>query len=122
MLTLVKEEKLKRRHRQIRKKVFGTVERPRLSVHRSHLNFYAQVIDDESERTLLSAATLSPSFRGKEKGQFGNVASAKKFGAYLAQELKKKKVSKIIFDRGGFSYHGRIQAFADALREGGIEF
>lgn len=122
MLSIIREEKLKKRHGRVRKKVQGTAERPRLSVHRSHLNFYAQTIDDFAEKTLISASTLQSGFRGKEKKQMGNIESAKKFGAYLASELKKKKITRIVFDRGGYAYHGRIQAFAEALRENGIEF
>ena len=122
MLTVIRETKLNIRHRRIRKKVTGIPERPRLSVHRSHLNLYAQVVDDLKEHTLLSSSTLQTGFRGKEKKQMGNVETAKKFGVYLAAELKKKKITRIVFDRGGYAYHGRIQAFADALREGGVEF
>jgi len=122
MLTEIRERKLRKRHLRIRKKVFGTSVRPRLSVHRSHLNLYVQMVDDEAEQTLLSAATLSPGFRGKEKKQFGNIEGAKTFGTYVAQELKKKGITRIVFDRGGRPYHGRIQIFAEALRENGIEF
>ncbi|MBI4358443.1 MAG: 50S ribosomal protein L18 [Candidatus Omnitrophica bacterium] len=122
MLTQIREEKLRNRHLRIRKKVSGTPERPRLSVHRSHLNLFAQVIDDLAERTLFSSSTKASSFRGKEEKQLGNIEGAKKFGAYLGVELKKKKITRIVFDRGGHAYHGRLRAFAEALRENGIEF
>ncbi len=122
MLTALRQEQLNKRHVRIRKKVSGTPERPRLSLHRSHLNLFAQVIDDIAERTLFSSSTLQLSSRSKDKKQNGNLEGAKKFGAHLAEELKKKKITQIVFDRGGFSYHGRVQAFAEALREGGIQF
>lgn len=122
MLTDVREEKLRRRHRRIRKKVSGISERPRLSLHRSHLNLFAQVIDDVRESTILSASTLESGFRGKEKKQCGNIEGAKKFGAYLAEKLKKKKIAQIVFDRGGRPYHGRVRTVAETLRENGIQF
>ena len=120
MLSQIREEKLKNRHLRIRKKVVGTAERPRVSVHRSHLNLYAQAVDDLAERTVLSASTLP--LREKGKKQLGNIEGAKKFGSFLAEALKKKKITRIVFDRGGFAYHGRIRAFAEALRENGIQF
>ena len=120
MLSEIREAKLKNRHLRIRKKVTGTAERPRLAVHRSHLNLYAQAVDDITERTILSASTLALSEKGKK--QIGNVDGAKKFGASLAEALKNKKITHIVFDRGGFTYHGRIKAFAEALRENGIKF
>ena len=122
MLSELREKKLTIRHRRVRKKVIGTLERPRLSVHRSHLNLFAQAIDDLAEKTLLSSSTLKGDFRGKEKKQWGNIEGAKKFGAHLAEELKKKKITRIVFDRGGYSYHGRVRVFAEALRENGIQF
>ena len=86
------------------------------------MNLFAQVIDDFAERTLFSSTTLEPSFRGKEKKQFGNIDGAKQFGAYLAEKLKKKKITRIVFDRGGRPYHGRVQVLAETLRENGIQF
>jgi large subunit ribosomal protein L18 len=120
MLAQRREEKLKSRHLRIRKKLFGTPKRPRLAVHRSHLNFYAQVIDDQTERTLLSSSTLNLKEKGKK--QIGNIEGAKRFGEVLSEALKKKKITQIVFDRGGFAYHGRVKAFADVLREHGIKF
>ena len=122
MLAELKQEKLIKRHLRIRKKVVGTPERPRLSVRRSHLNLFAQAIDDLSERTVFSSSTLEPSFRGKEKKQWGNIAGAKKFGVYLAEKLKKKNITQIVFDRGGRPYHGRVRVLAEVLRENGIQF
>ena len=120
MLSEIREAQLKKRHLRIRKKVVGTAERPRVSVHRSHLNLYAQAVDDLAERTVLSASTLQLEEKGKK--QLGNIEGAKKFGSFLAEALKKKKITRIVFDRGGFAYHGRIRAFAEALRENGIQF
>lgn len=122
MLTVVKQQKLEKRHCRIRKKIVGTPKRPRLSLHRSHLNLWAQVIDDMSERTLFSSSTFELSSRGKNKKQNGNLEGAKKFGAHFAEELKKKKITQIVFDRGGYPYHGRVRAFAEVLRENGIQF
>ena len=122
MLAELKQEKLINRHLRIRKKVIGTLERPRLSVRRSHLNLFAQLIDDLAERTVFSSSTMEPAFRGKEKKQYGNIEGAKKFGVYLAEKLKKKKIARIVFDRGGRQYHGRIRTLAETLRENGIQF
>ena len=123
MLTQLREEKLQVRHLRVRKKVSGTAERPRLSVHRSHLHLYVQVVDDMADRTLCSASTLDPDFRSKEKKkQFGNIGSSKHFGVYVAEKLKKAKITRIVFDRGGYPYHGRIRMLAEALRENGIQF
>src|SRR3989338_3778579 len=113
----VKEQNLKKRHFRIRKKIIGTPERPRLSIHRSHLNLFVQMVDDLAERTVFSSSTLQSNVRGKDKKhQWGNIEGAKKFGAILAEELKKKKINSVVFDRGGYPYHGRIQALAETLR------
>ncbi|MBI4368245.1 MAG: 50S ribosomal protein L18 [Candidatus Omnitrophica bacterium] len=122
MLTAMKEAALEKRHFRIRRKVIGSPERPRLSVHRSHLNLFVQLVDDLAERTLFSSSTLKTDFRGKGRQQFGNIEGAKKFGAFLAEELKKKKITQVVFDRGGYAYHGRIKVFAEALRQNGIQF
>lgn len=120
-MLMVKLTPLEKRHKRIRKKVIGTVDRPRLSLHRSSLNLNVQAVDDFEGKTLVSFSTLSPEFKSKVKTG-GNVDSAKKFGTYVAEGLKKKGILKIVFDRGGFLYHGRIKAFADSLRESGIQF
>lgn len=107
------------RHNRVRKKVAGTAERPRLAVHRSGKNIYAQVIDDVAGKTLAAASTLDKDLR-KDSG--ANVESAKKVGTAVAEAAKKAGVNTVVFDRGGFLYHGRIAALADAAREAGLEF
>ena len=108
-----------RRHRRVRKKVRGTAERPRLAVFRSNNHITAQVIDDISGRTLAAASTTEADLRA---GTTGNIEAAKKVGGLVADRAKAAGVSKVVFDRGGFMYHGRIAAVADAARESGLEF
>jgi large subunit ribosomal protein L18 len=108
-------------HRRIRKRVSGTAERPRLAVHFSSKHVYAQVVDDDAGRTLASAATTEKELRGKEKNA-ANRATAEKVGKAIAERLLAKKVDRVIFDRGGFLYHGKVKALADAAREGGLKF
>jgi large subunit ribosomal protein L18 len=110
-----------RRHNRVRKKVNGTPERPRLAVYRSEHHIYAQVIDDTQGCTLAAASTLDGSLRGDGK-YGGNVEAAKAVGALLAERAVEKGIRKVVFDRGGFAYHGRVAALADAAREGGLEF
>jgi large subunit ribosomal protein L18 len=98
-----------------KRKIIGTKERPRLSVYRALNNIHAQVIDDDSGQTLLSATSL-------KMKQSGNVAAAKEVGKVVAELAKDKKITKVVFDRGVFRYHGRIKALADAAREGGLLF
>jgi len=105
-----------RRHRRVRKKVRGTAERPRLAVFRSNKHIYAQVIDDVSGRTIASASTAGVD------GPTGNIDAAKQVGGQVAERAKAAGVSKVVFDRGGFLYHGRVAALADAAREAGLEF
>lgn len=107
------------RHR-IRKKVSGTAMRPRLAVFRSEKHIYAQAIDDELGRTLASASTQSPELKELKSG--GNCDAAKKVGNLIAKKLKDAGVKSIVFDRGGFLYHGRVKALADAVREEGLKF
>src|SRR5438876_4410134 len=111
----------KRVHQRIRKKVAGTAQRPRLAVHFSGKHVYAQVIDDDTGRTLAAAATTEEKVVGKSKAG-ANRASAEKVGKAIAERLLSKKVDKVIFDRGGFLYHGKVKALADAAREGGLKF
>jgi large subunit ribosomal protein L18 len=106
-------------HDRIRRKVKGTAERPRLAVYRSLTQIYAQVIDDSKGHTL-AAASSADKKAGIEKG--GNVGGAKEVGKLIAQRAKDKGVTKVVFDRGGYLYHGRVKALADAAREGGLEF
>ena len=107
-------------HTRIRKRVNGTAERPRLAVHFSGKHVYAQVIDDDAGKTLVSAATTEEKIGGKKAG--ANRASAEKVGKAIAERLLSKKVENVVFDRGGFLYHGKVKALADAAREGGLKF
>ena len=101
----------------------GTTERPRLAVFRSNNHIYAQVIDDTIGNTLVAASTLTPDIREKLNGEgSGNVDAAKLVGSKIAELCKAKNIEKVAFDRGGFKYHGRVQALADAAREGGLTF
>ena len=110
-----------KRHYRIRKVISGTKDMPRLAVHRSHKNLQVQFVDDQANVTLLSVSTNDKAF--KDACKFGgNVKAAKAFGAYAAAEAKKKKIEKIVFDRGGYLYHGRVKALADSLREAGFKF
>ena len=95
---------------------------PRLIVHRSHNNLYIQFVDDMAAHTILSLSTSDDSFKKEFGAKGGNVESAKKMGAYMAKEAYKKNIQKIVFDRGGYLYHGRIKALADAAREAGLKF
>jgi large subunit ribosomal protein L18 len=107
------------RHERIRRKISGTSEVPRLSVFRSNKAIYAQIIDDEKQTTLVSASSLDKDLK-LENG--GNVEAAKKVGKSLAEKAKKAKITKVVFDRGGYLYHGRVAALAEAARENGLEF
>ena len=116
-----KQKRLTRRRRHVRKNVFGTTERPRLSVYRSSKHIYAQLIDDMSGRTLASAASTVEDVRGGLKNG-GNMAGAKAVGRAIAERGKAAGVTTVAFDRGGRQYHGRIKALADAARESGLKF
>lgn len=113
--------KVKIRHIRIRKRVSGTAERPRLAVHFSGKNIYAQVIDDEAGRTLVSATTTEKSLKG-DASLRANAASAVSIGKLLGERSKSANITKVVFDRGGFLYHGKVKALADAAREAGLEF
>ncbi len=110
-----------RRHNRVRKKVTGTAERPRLAVFRSNKHIVAQVIDDRSGRTLAAASTLEADLRGGSDGTSNKTAAAT-VGRLVAERAKAAGVSKVVYDRGGFLYHGRVAALADAAREAGLEF
>ena len=116
-----KEDIRARIHRRIRKKISGTPERPRLAVYRSQAHIYAQVIDDGTGRTVCSASSLDETLK-KDTKRGANVAAAKAVGSLIATRAKEKGVEAVVFDRGGFQYHGRIKALADAAREGGLKF
>jgi large subunit ribosomal protein L18 len=108
-------------HQRVRTRVEGTPERPRLCVYRSLGQIYAQVIDDRSGKTLVSASSIDGETRKNLKGG-GNVAAAKVIGKTIAERAKAAGVSKVVFDRGGYKYHGRVKALADAAREAGLQF
>jgi len=110
-----------RRHRRVRKRVFGTPERPRLAVYRALRHVYAQIIDDTAGRTLASASTLSPEIR-EGLPNSGNCDAARAVGKRLAEKALAHGIRAVVFDRGGFKYHGRIKALADAARDGGLVF
>lgn len=113
-----KKEIRNRIHRRIRRKLEGTPERPRLAVFRSVAHIYAQIIDDAAGKTLVSASSVDKG--GKISG--GNVAAAKTIGKLVADRAKEKGIVKVVFDRGGYQYHGRVKALAEAAREAGLEF
>jgi large subunit ribosomal protein L18 len=116
-----KRAKLERRHLRVRRKVQGTAERPRLAVHRTLKHMYVQVIDDIAGKTIASVSTIAKELRSKLKDA-PNVTAAKAIGAEIAARAKAAGVKKVVFDRGGFRYHGRVKALADAARAGGLEF
>lgn len=111
-----------RRHIRLRVKVSGTSERPRLSVFRSLHHIYAQIIDDTKGQTLVAASTVDPELRGQLGGKNGNIEAAKVVGALIAKKALEKGITKVVFDRGGQIYHGRVEALATSAREGGLEF
>jgi large subunit ribosomal protein L18 len=108
-------------HRRIRKRVSGTAERPRLAIHFSAKHVYAQVIDDDVGRTVVSASTAESELLGESKPG-ANRARAELVGKAIAERLLAKKMNSVVFDRGGFQYHGKVKALADAAREGGLKF
>jgi large subunit ribosomal protein L18 len=118
---LRKQALRQRRHERVRKKVSGTTERPRLAVYRSEHHIYAQVIDDSRGHTLAAASTMDRSLKG-DVPYGGNVAAAKRVGQLVAERARDQGVTRVVFDRGGFAYHGRVAALADAAREAGLEF
>lgn len=118
---LRKQALRQRRHTRVRKKVAGTTERPRLAVYRSEHHIYAQVIDDTQGQTLAAASTLDKSLRSDGK-YGGNVAAAKEVGRLVGERAKEKGIQRVVFDRGGFAYHGRVASLAEGAREAGLEF
>ena len=107
-----------KRHLRVRNRVIGTAERPRLNVFRSLAHIYAQVIDDEKGITLAAASSMDKGFEGTG----GNIEAAKKVGLAIAKKALDKGIKSVVFDRGGYIYHGRVAALAEAAREGGLEF
>ena len=118
MSTKQKQEARRRRHRRVRKQVRGTAERPRLAVFRSNRHLVAQVIDDAAGRTLAAASTLEPGLRSSATG---NKTAAEAVGRLVAERARDAGVTQVVFDRGGFLYHGRVAAVADAARAAGLE-
>src|SRR6058998_2510030 len=120
-MATIRKAARQRVHQRIRKKVTGTAERPRLSVHFSGKHVYAQVIDDNSGRTLAAASTAERSSVGKDKAA-ANKTTAEQVGKAIAERSLAKKLERVVFDRGGFLYHGKVKALADAARAGGLKF
>ena len=120
-ITTNRRETRKRIHQRIRKKISGTAEKPRLTIYFSGKHVYAQVIDDDSGKTLAAASTAEKAVLGKAKAA-ANRANAEVVGKTIAERLLAKKKDSVVFDRGGFIYHGKVKALADAAREGGLKF
>jgi large subunit ribosomal protein L18 len=106
-------------HKRIRNKISGSAERPRLAIYRSMNHIYAQLIDDGQGATLAAASTTEPAWKGRTGG---NIAAAKEIGKAIAERAKEKGINKVVFDRGGYIYHGRVRSLAEAAREAGLEF
>lgn len=119
-MKLTRRESKQRRHRRVRGKVQGTPERPRLSVFRSNEHIYAQVIDDTKHHTLVAASTVEPELKSKATG--ATCEASAQVGKLVAVRLLEKGITKVVFDRGGNLYHGRVKALADAAREAGLDF
>ncbi len=111
-----------KRHRHIRKKVIGTAERPRLVVYRSLKHIYAQVVDDISQKSLIGVSTLTPQVREKIKTMKGKCEQSREVGKFLATTAKAEGIQRVVFDRAGYFYHGRVKALAEGAREEGLEF
>jgi large subunit ribosomal protein L18 len=120
-MKLTRKESVRRRHQRVRRKVNGTAERPRLAVFRSNQHIYAQLIDDNQQHTLVAASTLEPSLKSELKSGATCEASAE-VGKLIAQRAIEKGISKVVFDRGGSLYHGRVKTLAEAAREAGLDF
>ncbi len=119
-MKLDRHARRERRHRRVRKKVLGTPERPRLCVYKSLRHLYAQIIDDLHGQTLAYASTLDKALRGQVKGP--NIEAAKAVGKLIAERARERGIERVVFDRGGYPYHGVVKALADSAREGGLEF
>jgi len=112
----------RRRKRRVRKRITGTPERPRLTVFRSHKNIYAQLIDDSAGKTLVAASSMDKPVRGQLAGTGGNKHAAQVVGAALAAKATEEGIRRVVFDRNGYPYHGRVRELAEAARKGGLEF
>jgi large subunit ribosomal protein L18 len=115
-------QRRRRRGGSIRKKISGTAERPRLAVFRSNGHIYAQIVDDVARTTLLAVSTKTKDLAEQLKGLKGKIAPAKVVGAEIARRAKEQNITRVVFDRKGYLYHGRVKALADGAREGGLEF
>ena len=122
MLTNLRSPGRKLRQARVRRRVRGTDVRPRLTVFRSLNHIYAQVISDESKRTLAAASTLSPEVKGNLNGKCGNKEAARRVGELVARKAREAGIENVVFDRNGFLYHGRVQTLAEAAREAGLKF
>jgi len=120
-MALTRQESLERRHRRVRQKVVGSTARPRLCIHKSLKHLYAQVVDDQTGATLCAVTTNTKAVKAEAKS-FSNMTFAKRLGADVAAKAKEKGIELVVFDRGGYQYHGVIKAFADAAREAGLKF
>jgi len=116
-----REERRERRHRRVRAKVHGTAERPRLVVHRSINHVEGQVIDDVAGRTVVGLSTLDPALR-EQRGELTKTEASRAAGRALAEKARAAGITQVVFDRGGYVYHGRVKAFAEGAREGGLDF
>jgi len=123
MIRKIEKKEIRNRvHQRIRRKLRGTAERPRLAVFRSLAHIYVQLIDDTAGQTLVSASSADKVGKGTARGTGGNVAAAKAIGKLVAERAKEKGIASVVFDRGGYRYHGRVKALADAARAAGLEF
>jgi large subunit ribosomal protein L18 len=118
----LRKRKLARRRKRVRKKIFGTADRPRLCVHKSLRQIYAQLVDDGASRTLIAISSLAPNVRSQIKPEDSKSAASKKVGLLLAQRAKELGIKDVVFDRNRYPYHGRIKSFAEGAREGGMGF
>ena len=121
IIKVSKKERTRKRHQRIRNKVIGKKEKPRLAIHKSNKHIYAQLIDDVEGCTILSCSTLQPDLKGNLKATW-NKEAAKKIGEMIAKAALTKGIKKVVFDRGGNRYHGKILAFAEGARKSGLEF
>jgi large subunit ribosomal protein L18 len=122
MLTNVRSRRRKLRQARVRKRLRGTDATPRLTVFRSSNHMYAQVVSDESNRTLVAVSTLSPELKGEIAGKGGNKDAAQKVGRLVASKARAAGIETVVFDRNGFLYHGRVRSLAEAAREAGLKF
>jgi large subunit ribosomal protein L18 len=118
----LKKKKLARRRKRVRKKVYGTLERPRLCVYKSLRQIYAQLVDDGAGRTLVAVSSLATDLRSQLKPEDNKIATSKKVGMFLAQRAKELGINRVVFDRNRYPYHGRVKSLAEGAREGGLGF